>query len=75
VHAGTTKDSVIMEKLADIMLLLQLNNDIQMCTEGKVTLKNDTEAKHFSKIFYFILFFISFHFISFIYLFCIRLHS
>ena len=47
------QDSVITKKLDHIMHLLQLNNDIQMdrfmYTEGKVTCKNDSEAKHFSK--------------------------
>ena len=52
-HAGRTNDNAIVEKLDNIMRLLQLNNDIQMdrfmYTEGKVTHKNDTAAKHFSK--------------------------
>lgn len=54
-HAGTTEDRVIVEKLDDIMRLLQLNNDITMdrfmYTEGKVTCKNDPGAKRFSRRF------------------------
>ena len=52
-HAGVNQDSVITEKLDNIMRLLQLNNDMQMdrfmYTEGKITRTNDSEAKHFSK--------------------------
>lgn len=52
-HAGVNQDSVITEKLDNIMRLLQLNNDMQMdrfmYTEGKITCRNDSEAKHFSK--------------------------
>ena len=47
------QDSVITEKLDNIMRLLQLNNDMQMdrfmYTEGKITRKHDPEAKLFSK--------------------------
>ena len=54
VLAGTSTDNaVILKKLDDMMRLLELSSAIQLdrftYTEGKVTCKNDSQAKAFSK--------------------------